>query len=147
MELAGICLAEVRLGKKTGFSCAGAAADQRVQVAPVLAAVQTNGHILRQNFVLRGVGVGVFPVNLRRLAPLGRAVFLPPAVIALGGEVDADGQRIAQRTVHHLQQFVNGFLQQLDIFPVGRRIYKAFDVGDQGHLIHVVIDLLQIAEH
>ena len=75
----------------------GTAADKGVQVAPVLAAVQTNGHILRQNFVLRGVGVGVFPVDLRRGAPLGRAVFLPPAVIALGGELDADGQRISQK--------------------------------------------------
>ena len=96
-NIAGICLTQVWFGEKPCFSGAGAAADQRIQIAPVFASVQPDGDILREDLVSRWDFVCVLSVHLHRRAPLGGAVLLPPPVIALGGEVYSDGKSVAQQ--------------------------------------------------
>ena len=96
-NIAGIYLTQVWFGEKPCFSGAGAAADQRIEIAPVFASVQPDGDILRENLVLRRNPVCVFFVHLRGRAPLGGAVLLPPPVIALGGEVYSDSDPVAQQ--------------------------------------------------
>ena len=54
-------------------------------------------HILCQYLVLRDVFIRVFLIYLPRHPPFGRAVFLPPAIVAVGGEVYANPQPIARQ--------------------------------------------------
>ena len=61
------------------------------------AAIQSNGDILCEDFVRCRLLIRIFPVDRSGVAPLGAAVFLPPAVVAVGGEVDANPQPIAQQ--------------------------------------------------
>ena len=63
----------------------------------MFASVQPYGDILRQYLVLGHFPVGVLLPDGLGGAPLGGAVFLPPAVVAVGGEVNADAQPIAQQ--------------------------------------------------
>ena len=62
----------------------------------MFAAIQSNGDILCKNFVRARLLIGIFPVDCFGITPLGGAVFLPPAVVAVSGEVDADPQPIAE---------------------------------------------------
>ena len=96
-NIAGIGLTQVRFGEKPRLARAGAAADQGVQIAPVFASVQPDGDILREDLVSRWDFVCVLPVHLHGRAPLGGAVFFPPPVIPLGGEVYSDGKSVAQQ--------------------------------------------------
>ena len=62
----------------------------------MFASVQADSHILRQYLVGGGLFVCVLlPDGLGR-APLGGAVFLPPAVVAVGGKIDTNTQPVAQ---------------------------------------------------
>ena len=63
----------------------------------MFASVQADSHILRQYLVLGHFPVGVLLPDGLGGAPLGGAVFLPPAVVAVSGEVDADAQPVAQQ--------------------------------------------------
>ena len=63
----------------------------------MFASVQPYGYVLRQYLVLGHFPVGVLLPDGLGGAPLGGAVFLPPAVVAVGGEVDTDAQPIAQQ--------------------------------------------------
>ena len=76
---------------------AGAAAAQRIQIAPVFASVQPDGDILREDLVSRWDFVCVLPVHLCGRTPMGGAVFFPPPVIPLGGEVYSDSDPVAQQ--------------------------------------------------
>ena len=80
----------VGLGKETGFTGTGAAAGQDIQISAVLSAVQSNGDILRQNFILRCALICVLLVNLACHAPFGRAVLLASSIVPFGGEIDSN---------------------------------------------------------
>ena len=62
---------------------AAAAYHQDIQIAPVFAAIQSNGDILCENFVRTRLLIGIFSVDCFGITPLGGAVFLPPAVVAV----------------------------------------------------------------
>ena len=96
-NVAGIGLAQVWFGEKPCFSGAGAAADQGIKIAPVSAAVQPDGDVLREDLVLRRNLVCILPVHLCGRTPMGGAVFFPPPVIPLGGEVYSDSDPVAQQ--------------------------------------------------
>ena len=123
-NIAGICLTQVWFGEKPCFSGAGAAADQRIQIAPVFASVQPDGDILREDLVSRWDFVCVLPVHLHGRAPLGGAVFFPPPVIALGGEVYSDGKSVAQQQNEDRFQAVSA---ERDIKWAAHRRPKVFD--------------------
>ncbi len=94
---AGVGVHDIGLCEKPRLARAGAAAHQNIEVAPVFASVQPYGYVLRQYLVLGHFPVGVLLPDGLGGAPLGGAVFLPPAVVAVGGEVDTDAQPIAQQ--------------------------------------------------
>lgn len=123
-NIAGICLTQVWFGEKPCFSGAGAAADQRIQIAPVFASVQPDGDILREDLVSRWDFVCVLSVHLHGRAPLGGAVLLPPPVIALGGEVYSDGKSVAQQQNEDRFQAV---LTERDVERAAHRRPKVFD--------------------
>ena len=84
---AGLCVA-------AGLACAAAADHDRVQVAPVLSAVQPHADVLGEHLVrLRWLGT-VFPVQPLRAAPLGGAVFHATPVVAPGGQQRSHQQAI-----------------------------------------------------
>ena len=85
---------EVGLGKVEAFARAAASDDYRVEVSPVLSSVQTHAHILRKQLILLRPFIPVFLVHGSGVAPLGRTVFLTPAVVAPGGEINADAHSI-----------------------------------------------------
>ena len=94
---AGIGVHDIHFRKETGFARAAAAAAKNIQIAAVFSAVQTDGHILREYLVGRLFPVCVLLIDHARNAPFGRAVFLPSPVVAVGGQIDADAQTIAQK--------------------------------------------------
>ena len=51
------------------FTCTGTTAYQHIQVSAVLSSVQADGHILRQQLVLRLILVGIFLVDRTSRAP------------------------------------------------------------------------------
>ena len=76
------------------------------------ASVKANRHILRQYLVSGGLFVGIFlPDGLGR-APLGGAMFLPPAVVAVSGEVNTNAQPIAE---HKNEDSFQAVLTQYDV--------------------------------
>ena len=84
---AGLCIA-------AGLACAAAADHDRVQVAPVLPAVQPHADVLGEHLVwLRWLGA-VFPVQPLWTAPFGGAVFYAPPVVAPGGQHHSHQQTI-----------------------------------------------------
>lgn len=63
----------------------------------MLMPVQTDRHILRENLVF-GLGLGgIFAVDLTGIAPFGRAMFLPLAIITGRGQVDGKSQGVDKR--------------------------------------------------
>ena len=88
---------DVWLGIEPGFACAGAAADQRIEVAAVLMPAQADRHILREDLVF-GLGLGgIFAVDLTGIAPFSRAVLLPLAVITDRGQVNRNGDSVDEQ--------------------------------------------------
>ena len=63
----------------------------------MLSSIQPNRHIPCENFIVQRCPVRVFFVQHSRYAPLGAAMFLPPAVIAVCGEVGTDPQPVAEQ--------------------------------------------------
>ena len=57
-------------------------------------AVKADADVLCKDFVFLRVFVPVLFIDSRRAAPAGAAVFLPPPVIASGGQVNPDAQTI-----------------------------------------------------
>ena len=81
---ARVGLTQIRFGVKSRFACAAAADNDRIEVAAVLSPVQSHTDILREDLVVLRLGCPVFSVDGSGRAPLGRAMFLAPAVIAAG---------------------------------------------------------------
>lgn len=75
-----------------------AAADYHgVQITAVLSAVQTHADVLGEYLVGFRVFCLILPVDGGSAAPLGRAVFLPTAVVAAGGQDHANGQGVNEQ--------------------------------------------------
>ena len=87
----------IGLGIEACFACTGAAAYQHIQVSAVFSSVQTDGDILRQQFVFRLILVGIFLVGRTSRAPFGRSVLFSPPVIVLRGKIDTDGNSVHQK--------------------------------------------------
>ena len=83
-----ICVHDIRFGIEPGFARAGAAADQHVEVSAVAASVQPDGDVLREDLVPQSVLIRVLFQKSKRVAPLGGAVFLASAIVALRREID-----------------------------------------------------------
>ena len=81
---ARVGLTQIRLCVKPRLACATAADHDRIEVAAVLPSVQTHTDILREDLVVLRCGCPVFSVDSSGRTPLGRTVFLAPAVIAAG---------------------------------------------------------------
>ena len=90
----GVGLHEIGLRIETCLARAASADDHRVEVAPVLASVQPDPHILGQQLVFLWPFVPVLSAHGPGVAPFGRAVFLATPVVAPGGEIDADAHPI-----------------------------------------------------
>ena len=81
---ARVGLTQIWFGVKSRFACAAAADNDRIEVAAVLSPVQTHTDILCEDLVVLRRSRPVFSVDGSSRAPLGRTVFLAPAVIAAG---------------------------------------------------------------
>ena len=93
----------------------------------MLAAIQPNGDILCEDFIRGRLLIRIFPVDRFGVAPLGGAVFLPPAVVAVGGEIDADPQSVAQ------QKNEDGFQAALTPYNVKRMVQRRPAILHQPH--------------
>ena len=126
-DQAGVGVHNVGFGVEPGLARAAASHHQDIQIAPVSAAIQPNGDILCENFVRGQLLIRIFPVDSFWIAPSGGAVFLPPAVVAVGGEVDANPQPIAQ------QKNEDSFQAVLTPYNVKRMVQRGPAVPHQPH--------------
>lgn len=85
---------DVGFGEEPRFTGTTSATYQCVQISSVLASIQSDCYILCQNLILYFVGIGISFVDLTRLAPFGRAVFLPSSVVAVIRQIYAYGQTV-----------------------------------------------------
>ena len=83
-------LHDVWQGKASGFSCTGASHYENVETSAVLVGVKANAEVLCQQDVLGVRLLAVFLTDLPGIAPSGRAMFFPSAVVLLTGIKNAD---------------------------------------------------------
>ena len=83
-------LHDVWQGKASGFSCTGASHYENVETSAVLVGVKANAEVLCQQDVLGVRLLAIFLTDLPGIAPSGRAMFFPSAVVLLTGIKNAD---------------------------------------------------------
>ena len=81
---------QVNEGIEAALTGTTATHHNRVQIAPVLSAIQAHADVLGKYLVGFRVLVLILLVDCRCAAPFGGAVFLAPAVVAPGGQGNAD---------------------------------------------------------
>ena len=92
-----IRLHDVRFCVEPRFTGTASADNKYIDVAPVLSPIQTDPHMIRQQFILIGLICCILVIDVSCCSPLCRTVLLSAPVVLSGCKVDADSHPIDQQ--------------------------------------------------
>ena len=91
-----VCLKQIHFRIEAAFTGTAAAHTNGIEITPVFSAVQTHAKVLCKDAVCKRVTmVAILFIDCSDIAPSGRAVFFPSAVVAPGGKENTDTQAIS----------------------------------------------------